>query len=584
MENQGRDSSLRLASTAPRQLNRRQLLWLGAGIASSSLLAACGGGADNTPGADQPAATQTAAQGPQAQIAPTAVQQQTVTTGQSDARQGGTLIVAVGEEPQSMDSYVASAPSSGMIYDNIFDELTMLEPDGTVVPRLAASWEVVEPTRWRFKLQENVTWHDGSPFTAEDVVYHFQRVFDPDKPGRPYGLTPGVDHAEAVDDTTVDVVTEVPIPTLANDLAPRWNVISSHRPSVEQWGDQYGDHPIGTGPFRFVEWKKGEEIVLEAFEDYWGGRPYLDRVIIRFIPEDTTRLLALESGEVDYIYGLPRHEVARLESSDQFKVLKSPNYVTMYLVFNASHQLLQDVRVRQALAYAIDKQEIVEVAFEGQAQVAEQLVAPGVAGYDASSETAWPYDPDQARALLSEAGWTDSDGDGILEKDGQKLSLEFSYSTGSRYPVEVSTVLQSQMREIGVDFQLREWENAALLTEYPKGQLACYAYGQGLGSGHFGQLAFNHFHSQGGRNYNFLYKIDADTTARLDEILEASVSEFDAEKRQDLWRQVMAINREQALMIPLYHPFELAATSAKVMDAYVHPGEYLRLWRVWLQE
>jgi peptide/nickel transport system substrate-binding protein len=501
----------------------------------------------------------------------------------AEPRSGGRLTIAVGAAAESMDSYVASAPSSGVIYDNIYDELTVIEPDGTIVPSLATAWEMPDPERWRFTLREGVTWHDGTPFTVEDVKYHFDRVFDPEAPGRPAGLTPGVDHVEIVDDSTFDIVSPEPYPMMTHDLAPRWNVISSNPAAIEEFGDSYGEHPVGTGPFRFVEWIQGESLTLAANDEYWDGRPYLDEVVFRFIPEETTRLLALETGEVDFIYGLPRHEVERLEAEGTYKVLKSTTWVTQYIVFNAAHELFQDVRVRNAIAHAINREQLVAVAFEGQAEVAGQLISPGILGYDPNAESSWNYDLERARTLMAEAGWTPNSS-GVLEKDGVPFSVEFSFATGPRYPEGTSELIQSDLLELGLDVQLRQWESAAILTEFPKGSMDFYAYAQGLGSGQFGQLAYVHFHSAGGRNYNFLYQVDPDTTAALDEILDASLSEFDDETRLDLWRQVMEINREQALMIPLYHPIDLGATSQRVMDAYLHPGEYLRVKRVWLSE
>lgn len=502
----------------------------------------------------------------------------------SEPQSGGSLVIAVGDAPESLDNYIASAPSAGTIYDNIFEELVFMEADGSIVPGLAGSWENVDPDRWRVTLREGVTWHNGEAFDTSDIQYHFDRIFNPEAPGRPVGLTPGFKAVEVVDDLTFDIITDGPYPMMINDLAPRWNVISSNEKAIEEFGEAYGDNPVGTGAFKFVEWEVGSHVKVQANDDYWDGRPYLDEVTFRIIPEESSRLLALEAGEVDMVYGVPRHEVARLDESSDFEVLRATTFVTQYFVFNTANELFQDAQVRNAIAHALNKDLLVEVALEGQGESATQIVSPGVLGYVEGEDTSWAYDPELAGQLLDEAGWT-LNGDGIREKDGQTFSVEFSFAINAlRYPEGTSELIQNDLSQVGIDVQLRQWESAAILSEYGTGNLAIMQYAQGLGSGHFGQLGYNHFHSEGGRNYHFLHKSNPDAAAQLDEVLDAASSEFDEAARLELWNQVKQINREQALMIPLYHPLELAAVRPGVHDAYMHPGEYLRMKRVWLSD
>lgn len=502
----------------------------------------------------------------------------------AEPQSGGSLVIAVGDSPESLDNYIASAPSAGTIYDNIFEELVFMEPDGSIVPGLAASWENVEPDRWRVVLREGVTWHNGEAFDTSDIQYHFDRIFNPDAPGRPVGLTPGFKAIEVVDELTFDIITDGPYPMMINDLAPRWNVISSNEVAIEEFGDAYGDNPVGTGPFTFVEWEVGSHVKVAANDDYWGGRPYLDEVTFRVIPEEASRLLALEAGEVDMVYGIPRHEVSRLDESSDYDVLRATTFVTQYFVFNTTNEFFQDAQVRNAIAHGLNKDLLVEVALEGQGESATQIVSPGVLGYTEGEDTSWAYDPELAGQMLDDAGWT-LNGDGIREKDGQTFSVEFSFAINPRrYPEGTSELIQNDLSQIGLDVQLRQWESAAILSEYATGNLAIMQYAQGLGTGHFGQLGYNHFHSQGGRNYHFLHESNPDASAQLDEVLDAASSEFDEATRLDLWNQVKAINHEQALMIPLYHPYDLAAVRPGVEDAYMHPGEYLRMKGVWLSD
>ena len=201
--------------------------------------------------------------------------------------QGGRIIIATKEEPSSMDNHVDSAPASGVIYDNIYDQLTTIDPDGVIHPALAESWETIEPTRWRIKLRQGVTWHNGDPFVASDVIYHFNRIFNPDDPGRPAGLLAPYQSSEVVDDNTFDIITDTPYPLLMNDLAPRWQAISTNPRQIEAVGAaNYGTSPVGTGAFKLKSWEIGGSLILEANDAYWDGRPYPGR---GRVPHDSGR-------------------------------------------------------------------------------------------------------------------------------------------------------------------------------------------------------------------------------------------------------------------------------------------------------
>lgn len=498
--------------------------------------------------------------------------------------QGGRVIIATKEEPGSMDNHVDSAPASGVIYDNIYDQLTVIDPEGNIHPGLAESWETIEPTRWRISLRQGVTWHNGESFTAHDVKFHFDRIFNPDDPGRPAGLLAAYQDSEVVDDHTIDIITDGPYPLLMNDLSPRWQSISTNRTQIEAVGAaNYGQNPIGTGPFKFKSWDIGGSLILEANDDYWDGRPYLDEVEFRTIPEDASRLLALESGEVDFVYVVPRLDVPRLQDDDAYTMLSAVTFVTSYITINTAQPPFDDVRVRQAIGYALNKEDMVAIAFEGQASVADQLIAPGVLGYNPEIESAWPYDPAQAAALLDEAGWVVG-ADGVREKDGERLVSELHYAVGSRFPEGIAEIIQSNFRDIGFELTLMLRESSVISAELPEGLIPLQGGATGLGTGNFGQMNYEHFHSEGGRSYNYLRDSDPEAQAELDEIVAAATVEYDEALRMELWGQVMEFNRAQALKIPMFHPLELGAARAAVRDAYLHPGEYLRMHRVWVAE
>jgi peptide/nickel transport system substrate-binding protein len=306
-------------------------------------------------------------------------------------------VIVIGNDPATLDPQAKDDGNEHKINDNIYEHLLTRDPQtGEILAELAESWEQVDDTTWRFKLVEGIMFHNGEPLNAEAVVYSAERIIDPDFNSEQISFVASITGGEVVDEYTVDILTDGPDPTLPARMT--WlKIVPPVYASADI--DQFEQAPVGTGPYKFVEWVRGSHVTLEANVDYWGGAPDIGEVTFRPIEEAATRLAALQAGEVDVVTDLIPEYLAQVEKSVAVHGLEFP-----WIRINTNIEPLNDVRVRQALNYAVDKEALAEALYSGYASVAEgQMLTPGHFGYN-PSVVAYPYDPDMARDLLEEAG------------------------------------------------------------------------------------------------------------------------------------------------------------------------------------
>jgi len=500
--------------------------------------------------------------------------------------QGSELVIARPSDAISLDAQEESTAPGAWVYGNIIEPLIALNADGSIEPRLATEWEFIDPTRLRFKLREGVTFHDGTPFNAEAVKFTWDRALFSDPPGRWQGLAGPIAAVEVVDEYTVDIVSSVPYgPLLLTATMVYTGVVSPA--AVEQYGEAYGRNPVGTGPFKFVEWQTNDHITLEANEDYWRGRPALDRVIFRVIPEDGARMLALRAGEVDMVLNPPPSELAAFESDPAFAVSMADSVQVFYLGFNLDKPPVDDPLVRQAVAHALDVPLVVESVLEGGATVATSVISPGVFGHiDMELDERYPYDPARAQELLEQAGWTDNDGDGIREKDGEPLLLRVLPASG-RYlkDREVAEVVQEFLRQVGIQAELDifEWGTTFPLSQEDPLQYHVVSFAWLTTTTDADYTLFSNFHSEelpptSWNKYRY-------SNPEVDAWLEQARGSIDEEERSELYAQVQRQLAEDLPSIPIYNTNELAVHSANVQNFQTHPVQYiLDLYPVTLSE
>ncbi len=403
-------------------------------------------------------------------------------------------------EPVELDPAVLVDTISSRITTQILEGLVKYKESTTeVVPALAEKWQVSpDGTVWTFTLRKNVTFHDGTPFDASAVVWNFDRWRLSTHPQHENKIKAGkvfehfesqfggfddkcvIAKVEAINPTTVRVTLRAPQgPFLAN-LAMYSMGIASPR-AVEQAGIDFGKRPVGTGPYKFVEWKAGQEVLLEANPNYWdkAGMPKIPRLVIRNIKDNSQRLAALKAGEIQGFEGLNPDDVKVVRADPNLQVLLRPTNTTGYVAFNYKVKEFQDKRVRLAFAHAINKKGIVDALYGGTGMVATELQPPPLWGYNKTLKD-YEYNPQRARDLLKEAGF----GQGLKEvtwEDGHKEPLQLWFMPVARpyypNPKEIAEAIAADLAKVGISVQLQTTDWTVYLDKRKNGQMPLYMLG-----------------------------------------------------------------------------------------------------------
>ncbi|MEO0693202.1 MAG: ABC transporter substrate-binding protein, partial [Pseudomonadota bacterium] len=357
-------------------------------------------------------------------------------------------------EPPNLDpTGGAAAAIDEVVYANVFEGLTRYQADGSIAPALADSWEISEDgLEYTFTLRAGVTFHDGTAFTAEDVKFSLDRARAEDSTNAQKALFAGIAEVEVVDDTTVTVTLSAPNGAFLTNLAWGDAVIVAPE-SVET----LATNPVGTGPFKFSEWVQGDRVELEVNPDYWGEAPALTAATFKFISDPTAAFAAMMAGDIDAFPGYPAPEtLAQFEADPRFKLLIGSTEGETILSTNNQSEALSDVRVRKALAHAINRQEIIDGAMFGYGTPIGTHFAPHNPDYvDLTAQSA--YDPELAKSLLAEAGY----GDGLT------LTLKLPPPSYARRGGEI---IAAQLRQVGIETEISNLEWAQWLEQVFRGK------------------------------------------------------------------------------------------------------------------
>lgn len=356
-----------------------------------------------------------------------------------------TFRIAIGVDADSLDPVQGTTTTIDNIIDYMAETLIGIDETGALVPLLATEWSTSEDgLTMDLTLREGVVFHDGTPLTADVVVWNFERLLDPNVNVPRRGPYAPIESVEAVDDLHVRLHLSQPAPYMAGALTQTTAAIVSPA-SIDLEGNSYENitHLVGTGPYTFTSRSFGERIVVTRFEDYWGEKPYYDEVVFHIVPEATTRESLLLSGQVDMIILPPASDIPALEANPAVEVVFGPSNRTIFIVINTSKPPLDDARVRQALNYAVDKEAIVQGILFGAADVMDAPMAESLFGY--TSIGAYPYDPERARELLAEAG-----------VEPGELTLDFMSPTG-RYVQDfpASQAIANYLADVGITANVR---------------------------------------------------------------------------------------------------------------------------------
>jgi peptide/nickel transport system substrate-binding protein len=458
---------------------RREFLRLALGASVVLLVEACGpspssggsvptaaapGPVNAAPPTTKPAAAQptTAPAAAPTQAAP-AQATQPAATSQSQAQRGGTLRAGLDVDADTLDPRLYKNTSGGRIKELAFNGLVSISPNYTPAPDLAEKWDNPDDKTWVFHLRQGVKFHDGSALTANDVKYTYESVLDQsfNSPLRAFYLS--VDKVDATDSNTVTF-------TLKEPFAPFLSYMDlGIVPQASGTKSDFGTKPIGTGPFKVDTWNTGDSIDLSAFDGFYAGRANLDRVRVKVVPDNSARVVALESGDLDFVQSpLSPQDVTREQSAGKLKVDRIPAAGYTYINLNTADPILSDKMVRQALSHLVNKQQIIDTIYKGIGKPANGPIVPGMWAYS-EDIPAYDYSPDKAKQLLDSAGWT-AGGDGIRTKNGQKLSLVVRTHSEDPDRKQLIQVLQSEFQNVGIDATTNTVEFPAFFQDVQDGK------------------------------------------------------------------------------------------------------------------
>ncbi|MBI4279905.1 MAG: hypothetical protein HY660_15750 [Armatimonadetes bacterium] len=493
-------------------------------------------------------------------------------------RRGGRLVIATSTEANTFDVHRTNA--SGVLEGNfyVYETLTERDDQGRVIPALARSWQVTNGGKTvTISLQDGVKFHDGTPFNAGAVKFNLERKLREKLPV--HELTTAIDTMDVVNDTTLRLnLTHPALALMGTFSAKTFGIISPA--AVQKYGRDIAANPVGTGPFRMVEWRKGQFIRFRRNPDYWRkGLPYLDEIVLRTVPDIAVRAQTLEAGEVDVGIQLSDVDVKRLQGNPAYTVIASPGWVQYYMPMNNHDRrgTLNDVRVRQAINHAVDRKAMVDTIFLGVgARIADSpIVAPGVFGYVPIGT--YSYDPARARALLAEAGWRPG-ASGLVERDGRPMRLRLiSRRGGSKGDIQVAETVQAQLRAIGIEVRIDVLEGAIFLqtvTQPPERgdyDMLNLTFGTFTGDADYALNTFFSCNAWAPKLYNRMYYCNR----QLEAILENANKATDNPTRLGLYQEALKIAFRDAPFLMLFDTVFTLVTKAGVHGVELHKvGNY----------
>ncbi len=477
----------------------------------------------------------------------------------------GDIIVRgdIGDASNLIPILASDSPShtiAGMIYNG----LVKYDKNMNIIGDLAESWEVSpDGLVITFHLRRGVKWHDGKPFTARDVLYTYQVTVDPKTPTAYAGDFLKVKKAEVLNDYTFRVTYDKPFaPALIS-----WSMSVLPRHLLEGKDitkSGLSRQPVGTGPYIFKEWVAGQKIVLAANPDYFEGRPYVDGRVTRIIPDTATMFLELRARNIDMMGLTPLQYTRQTENNlfrqnfDKYRYLA---FAYTYLGYNLKHPFFADKRVRQAISYAINKEEIISGVLLGLGRAATGPYKPGTWAYNENVKK-YDYNPQKARELLRAAGWTKKNKDGMLEKDGRPFTFELITNQGNETRQKCAEIIQRQLREVGIDVKIRILEWAAFINDFiNKRRFEAIILGWTIP---LDPDAFDVWHSSktAPQELNFIsYK-----NQEVDALLDKARSTFDQKQRKKYYDRFQEILAEDQPYTFLYVPDELIIISKRIRN------------------
>ena len=508
-------------------------------MAAAMILTACGGGGGGN--TDQSA------------NAPTGGSAQTATdNGGSGEITKTDIVVGMGADVVTLDPAGQQDTTSGVLIHHVYSTLMDIDEEGNLVPDLAESYEMKSDTEYTFKLREDACFSDGTPVTAKDVKFTFDRAKD-----MPKTKSNTSKIAEVIADDDYHVTFKLTQPYAAfKTIATQTNLSIVSEAAVTAAGDAYGDvdNVLGSGEFTVTEWVPNDHYTLTKNEKYWGEEPIATSITVRVIPEGSARTIALEAGEVDLVWNVDPTDCANVEANSDVALLSQPSSSIEYLGMNTTKEKFSDERVRQAINYALDKQTFVDTIVEGRGTVANSYINSTIPGWS-EEEEAYPYDPEKAKELLAEAGYP----------NGFECNLYVNGDVRTRS----AQIVQAQLAEVGITVDISTYEWGAFHDSLNAGDHEMFILGWSNTSfdpdGSTYQLFYSENHGATG-NRAFL------TDEKVDELIIAAQKESDDTKRMGLYKELQDRLHEISPWCPLYYKYDNVGVRADLKGFKLHKG------------
>lgn len=521
-------------------------------VLASLVLAACGGAA---PAADEPA--------PAAPAEATEAPAESTEDPAEEPAEPKTLTIASGTDIENTNIHLVTSSPSFSVLEHIYEPLFSMSEEGELEPLLAESLESTGDTTYTLTLKQGISFTDGTPFNADAVKANLDWVLNPDNTA-PFAFLLGeVSEISVVDEYTVQITTNKPFAPLAAHLSH--GALAMVSPAALEQGVEFlAENAVGTGPYVLSSWARDEAVTLERNADYWGDAPAIDTVVFKVVKEDGARIIEIESGTIDVAVRVPPVEIPRLQANPDIELVITPGLRTIYIFFNVTAEPFDDVRVRQAVNYAVDVQAIVTSLFNDAALVSTAPFAPPIFGY--SEQTPYARDVERAKQLLEDAGVAPG------------TVVEMYHPTG-RYIQDalVADAIRSQLAEVGLVVELKTLEWPQYVPEVRKTkedgnnvQFAMLGWGTPTMDADYALYALFHS-SQHPPGFNGAFYANPEVDALLDE----ARSTLDPAARQAAYAEAIAIIWEEAPWLFLYSEVQVTAIRKNVSGFIVHPDESL---------
>ncbi|KNB69995.1 ABC transporter substrate-binding protein [Brevibacillus reuszeri] len=496
---------------------------------------------------------------------------------------GGTITIGLSAEPDTLDIHKTNMSASEVVTRLIGGALLSMDPETKEVkPYLAESYSISDDQKtWTFKIRSGITFHDGTSLTAASFKATYERAMAPETASPGAGPLLGViESISAPDEKTLILQLKEPSAPLLSYLIQPNVTQPLSMAAIEQYGKEYGRNPVGVGPWKFESWKTGESITLVRNEAYkWAepfakvqGPPMPDKLVIKFIKDAQTTIAALESGSID-IASISAKEAKEYRSNGKFEVLEATKLGVNFIQMNLENEILQDLRVRQALNMALNKKAIIQADQQGEGESAFGPLPRKMFGYDPAVETyGYPFNVEEAKKLLEDAGWKTGAG-GIREKDGKPLSLQLLTAMNS----QGIPLIQSMLKDIGVEIKVQNAELGSVLDLSAKGQFDLNVLGYTDLDPDILYL-FMHSSQIGGLNHSHIQN------PQLDALLEKSRTVVDPVQRQQIFMEIQKIAVEQAYWIPYSEEKTFLAVNKRVHGVKLDAMYGIMLGESWMNQ